>query len=63
MDSVAKWSEDVLPVLMRIERVAEIIRNDATSGHRWNVERAGEIINLVRIAQSKAQEPLDNGDV
>jgi hypothetical protein len=48
---------------MRIERVAEIIRNDATSGHRWNMERAGEIINLVRIAQSKAQEPLDNGDV
>lgn len=60
---MAKWSEEVLPVLMRIERVAEIIRTDTTSGHRWHSERAGEIINLVRIAQSKVQEPLANGDV
>lgn len=59
---MAKWSEDVLPVLMRIERVAELIRGDATAGHRWNAERAGEIVNLARIAQSKAQETLSNGE-
>ena len=62
---MAKWSEprtgDLLAVLHRIERVAEIIRNDRTNGYSWNEARAHEIKELARMAARMVQGPLDNG--
>ena len=63
---MAKWSEprtgDLLATLNRIERVADIISNDRTSGHQWNAARAHEIKELARMAARMVQEPLDNGE-
>jgi hypothetical protein len=47
--------------LHRIERVAEIIRNDKTSGHHWHEARAHEIKTLAQLAARMVQEPLNNG--
>jgi len=55
-------SEDLLAVLHRIERVADIISNDRTAGTgMWNVARANEIKSLAQMAARMVQEPLDNG--
>jgi hypothetical protein len=51
-----------LAALHRIERVAEIIRNDRTGGHQWNAARANEIKELAQMAARMVQGPLDNGD-
>jgi hypothetical protein len=63
---MAKWQEprieDLLSALHRIERVAELIMNDKTSGNYWNVQRAGEIKLLAQIALSIVQEPVNNGE-
>lgn len=63
---MAKWAEprtgDLLAALHRIERVAEIIRNDKTGGHQWNEARANEIKELAQMAARMVQGPLDNGD-
>lgn len=63
---MAKWAEprtgDLLAALHRIERVAEIIRNDKTGGHQWNEARATEIKELAQMAARMVQEPLNNGD-
>jgi hypothetical protein len=62
---MAKWAEprtgDLLAALHRIERVAEIIRNDRTGGHQWNAARANEIKELAQMAARMVQGPLDNG--
>lgn len=62
---MAKWAEprtaDLLATLHRIERVADIISNDRTVGHQWNVARAHEIKELAQMAARMVQEPLDNG--
>lgn len=63
---MAKWHEpritDLLSALHRIERVADLIQNDKTSGNYWNVQRANEIKTLVQIATRIVQEPLNNGE-
>ena len=63
---MAKWAEpqvkDLLAALHRIERVADIIANDRTSGHQWNAARAHEIKELAQMAARMVQEPLDNGE-
>ena len=63
---MAKWAEprtgDLLAALHRIERVAEIIRNDKTGGHQWNEARANEIKELAQMAARMVQGPLDNGE-
>lgn len=62
---MAKWGEprtaDLLAALHRIERVADIIANDRTGGHQWNVARANEIKELAQMAARMVQGPLDNG--
>jgi len=63
---MARWGEpriaDLLAALHRIERVAEIIRNDKTSGHQWHEARAHEIKVLAQLAARMVQEPLNNGE-
>jgi len=63
---MAKWGEpriaDLLSALQRIERVAEIIRADKTSGHQWHEARAHEIKTLAQLAARIVQEPLNNGE-
>jgi len=63
---MAKWQEpriaDLLSALHRIERVADLIQNDKTSGNYWNVMRANEIKMLAQIATRIVQEPLNNGE-
>ena len=62
---MAKWAEprteDLLAALNRIERVADIIANDRTSGHQWDTARANEIKELAQMAARMVQGPLDNG--
>jgi len=52
---------DLLAALHRIERVADIISNDRTSGHQWNTARANEIKELAQMAARMVQGDLDNG--
>ena len=63
---MAKWAEpnikDLFATLNRIERVAELIANDKTSGNYWNVQRANEIKTLAQIAARIVQEPLNNDE-
>jgi len=63
---MAKWQEprieDLLSALHRIERVAELIMNDKTSGNYWNVQRANEIKTLVQIATRIVKEPMSHGE-
>lgn len=48
---------DLLATLHRIERVADIIANDKTASHHWNVQRGREITELAQMARR-----LVNGD-
>lgn len=62
---MAKWAEprteDLLSALHRIERVADIISNDRTSGHQWNAARANEIKELAQMAARMVQGVSDDG--
>ena len=63
---MAKWAEprtaDLLATLHRIERVADIIANDRTSGHQWNAARAHEIKELAQMTARMVQGVSDDGD-
>ena len=43
--------KDLLSALHRIERVGDIIANDKTASHHWNVQRGREITELARMAR------------
>ena len=53
--------DELKAILSRIERVADIIANDKTAGHQWNVARANEVRTLAQMAARMVQEPLNNG--
>ena len=54
-------TKELLTILHRIERVADIISNDKAGGYQWNNARANEIKTLVGMATRLVQEPLNNG--
>ena len=54
-------TNELLTILHRIERVADIISNDKAGGHQWNIARANQIKELVNMAARLVQDPLNNG--